>query len=307
MGLRFRKSVTLFPGMRLNFGKTGMSISAGVPGFRKTFHTSGKVTTSVGIPGTGLYYVDTKGGNNTYSQDASRAGRTSNSVTTAQANAQQSQIANFEKVSYEPISSTQKTIAPQLSEDIIKSIHKSCDDSIEWTEVLVSPTPPDASYNSELWSYYHGMAPEILAGNIDAFLQLIYEINPLDDLLEYAGSFQFGTDTPTKMTVEFVVNKAPLSNIQQTYDTARYNDVLQDYICSICIRIARDVFALLPVKNVVVHAEFDNVTVISVDFDRATMSKIKFGFIDPSDTISRFDHKMEYNSYHGLIEVNRLD
>jgi hypothetical protein len=152
------------------------------------------------------------------------------------------------------------------------------------------------------------MAPEILAGNIDAFLQLfIYEINPLDDLLEFAGSFQFGTDTPTKMTVEFVVNNAPLSNIQQTYDTARYNDLLQDYICSICIRITRDVFALLPVKNIVVHAEFDNVTVISVDFDRATMSKVKFGFIDPFDTISRFDHKMEYNSYHGLIEVNRLD
>ena len=38
----------------------GMSISTGVPGFRKTFHTSGKVTTSVGIPGTGLSYVTTE-------------------------------------------------------------------------------------------------------------------------------------------------------------------------------------------------------------------------------------------------------
>ena len=60
MGLRFRKSVQLFPGVRLNFGKSGMSVSAGVPGFRKTIHTSGRVTTSVGIPGTGIYYVDTK-------------------------------------------------------------------------------------------------------------------------------------------------------------------------------------------------------------------------------------------------------
>lgn len=60
MGLRFRKSVSLFPGVKLNFGTTGMSVSTGVPGFRKTFHTSGRVTTSVGIPGTGIYYVDTK-------------------------------------------------------------------------------------------------------------------------------------------------------------------------------------------------------------------------------------------------------
>ena len=60
MGLRFRKSISILPGVKINFGKTGASISAGVPGFRKTIHTSGKVTTSLGIPGTGIYYVDTK-------------------------------------------------------------------------------------------------------------------------------------------------------------------------------------------------------------------------------------------------------
>ena len=60
MGLRYRKSITLFKGVRLNIGKNGVSLSAGIPGFRKTIHSSGRVTTSVGIPGTGLYYVDTK-------------------------------------------------------------------------------------------------------------------------------------------------------------------------------------------------------------------------------------------------------
>ena len=60
MGLRFRKTISIFPGINLNFGKSGISISAGIPGFRKTFHTSGKVTTSVGIPGTGIYHVDVK-------------------------------------------------------------------------------------------------------------------------------------------------------------------------------------------------------------------------------------------------------
>ena len=60
MGLRFRKSISLCKGVRLNVGKTGVSISAGIPGFRKTIHSSGRVTTTVGIPGSGLYYVDTK-------------------------------------------------------------------------------------------------------------------------------------------------------------------------------------------------------------------------------------------------------
>ena len=54
MGLRFRKSVTLCKGVKLNFGKTGMSVSVGGKGYHKTINTKGQVTTSVGIPGSGI-------------------------------------------------------------------------------------------------------------------------------------------------------------------------------------------------------------------------------------------------------------
>lgn len=57
---RFRRSIKLGPGVRLNVGKTGVGISAGVRGARRTFHSSGRETASVGIPGTGLSYVETK-------------------------------------------------------------------------------------------------------------------------------------------------------------------------------------------------------------------------------------------------------
>ena len=60
MGLRFRKSITLCKGVKLNFGKSGMSVSVGGKGYRKTINTKGQVTTSMGIPGTGIYYTDTK-------------------------------------------------------------------------------------------------------------------------------------------------------------------------------------------------------------------------------------------------------
>ena len=60
--LRFRRSVSICKGVKLNFGKKGVSISTGIPGFRKTYNfNTGKTTTSVGIPGTGIYYVDTSG------------------------------------------------------------------------------------------------------------------------------------------------------------------------------------------------------------------------------------------------------
>jgi hypothetical protein len=55
MGLRFRRSVRLFPGVRLNFSRSGVSTSIGVRGASMTFGSRGTYA-NVGIPGSGLSY-----------------------------------------------------------------------------------------------------------------------------------------------------------------------------------------------------------------------------------------------------------
>src|SRR6478609_11983908 len=59
MAIRFRKSVTIGGGLRLNVGKTGIGMSVGVPGARYTINSSGRQTRSIGLPGTGVGYVST--------------------------------------------------------------------------------------------------------------------------------------------------------------------------------------------------------------------------------------------------------
>ena len=56
MGFRFRRTLKLFPGVRLNFSKSGVSVSAGVRGAKVTVSKSG-VRQTVGIPGTGLSHT----------------------------------------------------------------------------------------------------------------------------------------------------------------------------------------------------------------------------------------------------------
>jgi hypothetical protein len=56
MGFRFRRSVKLFPGLRLNFGKRGVSASIGVRGAHVTYGPTGTRTT-IGLPGSGLSYT----------------------------------------------------------------------------------------------------------------------------------------------------------------------------------------------------------------------------------------------------------
>ncbi len=55
MGLRFRKSFRIMPGVRINISKGGLSTSFGVPGATVNLGRQG-IRGTVGIPGTGLSY-----------------------------------------------------------------------------------------------------------------------------------------------------------------------------------------------------------------------------------------------------------
>lgn len=60
MGLRFRKSIKICKGIKVNFAKTGASLSLGGRGFSTNFGSSG-VKQTVGIPGTGVSFRNNLG------------------------------------------------------------------------------------------------------------------------------------------------------------------------------------------------------------------------------------------------------
>jgi tetratricopeptide (TPR) repeat protein len=76
MGIRFRKSVRIAPGVRLSVSKSGFGVSAGVRGARYSVHGSGRRTRSVGIPGTGVSYVSSSYGDGGRSRGAAGGSRT---------------------------------------------------------------------------------------------------------------------------------------------------------------------------------------------------------------------------------------
>ncbi|MFL5964505.1 MAG: DUF4236 domain-containing protein [Gaiellaceae bacterium] len=59
---RFRRTVKIAPGLRLNINKKSVGLSAGTGGVRYSINSSGRRTTSVGLPGTGLSYQHRSGG-----------------------------------------------------------------------------------------------------------------------------------------------------------------------------------------------------------------------------------------------------
>lgn len=59
MGFRFRKSINLGAGLRLNVTKGGVGLSAGRRGARVSVNSKGRRTMTLGLPGTGLRWQST--------------------------------------------------------------------------------------------------------------------------------------------------------------------------------------------------------------------------------------------------------
>ena len=58
MSAYFRKSIKIAPGVHINLSKRGTGISFGARGAHVSFSPTGRVTKTVSIPGTGIYYRD---------------------------------------------------------------------------------------------------------------------------------------------------------------------------------------------------------------------------------------------------------
>lgn len=77
MGMRFRKSIKLGGGTKLNLSKSGVGISTGVKGFRVSKNTSGRSRVTSSLPGTGLSYVNEFGSSGIPAGDSTPSSGTS--------------------------------------------------------------------------------------------------------------------------------------------------------------------------------------------------------------------------------------
>ncbi|HHY90572.1 MAG TPA: DUF4236 domain-containing protein [Clostridiales bacterium] len=364
MGLRMRKSIKIAKGVRLNLGKKGMSVSFGTKGLRYTIHSSGKRTASAGIPGAGISYVTTSGGGKRKYSSPAYAKRQQIQEQKQQARLDEIQenallveeYQNWiemlrglhkecdELVDWEYIYSQEepfdpkeigpkqaKAIAdfenyrPTFFERILKSLQEKKKQQLQ--QAIEKAAQEDAA-DYEEWKNLHILAERVLKGDIDAYFEVIHEMNPFDDLLEFGSDFEFGTEDPEVMEVEFHVKSGTVVpdyslSLTKTGKLSKkaltksvYYQMVQDYVCSCAIRVARDLFALLPLNTVVVHAveerlntetgHMEEVTILSVVFPREVLNGLNFEWLDPSDAMNNFKHHMNFVKTGGFKPVERI-
>lgn len=329
MGLCFRKSITIAPGVRVNLSKSGPSISFGKKGIRETISATGKSTTTVGIPGTGVYYkksYDLKKLGKGKDDKASKSGKekTAAAAAAAASETDQQKLAQLEE-------NKAKVAEYEAYVNSIKSVHKATDGYIDWAALNRDEIPTNIVKGSEEYKEFESLkkfSERVVAGDVDAYLEIISEIKPYDDLLDYGSSFEVGTDRKDVLEVEFHVKseevvpavevslKANGTLSEKEMSKTNYYALMQDYICSTMIRVARDSFALLPIDKVYVHAADDvlntatghetEVTLVSAEFGRDQLMSLNMEMIDPSDALSNFRHNMKFAKTTGFKPVERI-
>ena len=332
MGLNFRKSISIGKGLKLNLSKSGPSISFGKSGLRQSVNLKGQTRTTVGIPGTGVYYTKTSNVKNIAglftgkkSDDKKDSGKkTSGSSRKDEAaiaaKAQAKQEAEAAKAA--ELEQAKQTVA-EYEEliDTIKSVHKASDGKVDWEKVKAGNVPADMTG-------LVNFADRVLSGDTSAYLEVIGAFNPFEDLTDYGSNFLVGTDDPSILEVEFQVKSdevVPTIGYSLTstgklsekeLGKAAYYDIVQDYVASTILRVARDAFALLPIQNVLIHAcdtvintatgHEEEMTLVSAKITRAQIEGINFEFVDPSDWLGTFECNCNFKKTSGYTPVDRL-
>jgi hypothetical protein len=358
MGLRFRKSIKLAKGLKLNISKTGLSVTVGRRGLHGTINTHGQITGSAGLPGTGVSYVKTtnlkkllnNGGKKKTAAAAGAAAAGAAAAGTARGSdsAGQETEAGVEETR---ASAEQQVEAFDAALNRIRLVHKVNITPIDWQAIHDAPSPSSHyagtgsaqdSFKEDLqeasqgqydsaqdWQTLHDLSARVLAGDIDAYMEVINEAQPFADLEEYGSEFECGTDRPDAIEVEFDVKADEVVPDQRLTLTSTgkvsqramaksvRNDIVQDYVCSTVIRTAREMFALLPVQQVLVNAtdkvintatgHEEEVTLVSVLFDRDRFLATNFDMIDPSDLIEAYPSHMSCKKSKGMSPVERME
>lgn len=374
MGVRFRKSIKLAPGVRMNIGTKSAGLSFGGKGLRYSINSKGRRTSTVGIPGTGLSWsssASSKRPSASYSKYSSAKARND---ALAKERQQAADKEKQQRLEMEEARAAVEEYEARL--EVITSIHKDCDDTVDWPYILSLPAPYDGEGPGPLtqkaqqninnyvpgffakhfkifykakkylldtaledakqkdakefneWYELHNTAERVLSKDTDLMLEVIEEMAPLDDLLEFGSGFEISFINEYIVEVEFdikadtVIPKEALSLTatgklsKKALPVTKRLDLMQDYVCSCVLRIARDLFAILPVNNVIIHAKDDFIDtsvgnsttrdILSVDINRETLSTLNFEAIDPSDAMVNFMHSMKFLKTKGFQPINRI-
>jgi len=178
------------------------------------------------------------------------------------------------------------------------------------------------------WEAIRELATRILSGDIDAFTDAIRQADPFSEISQLGSAIRFTVNEDFLVEATIHVNgedvipnetktllKSGKLSVKKTTKTKFY-ELYQDYVCGAVLRVARELFALLPIEMAIVTAvgellntktgHMEEQPILSVAIPRQTLSKLNFDMLDPSDSLDNFLHRMKFLKTKGFQAIERI-
>lgn len=168
------------------------------------------------------------------------------------------------------------------------------------------------------WKENRGLAERVLAGNEAAWVEALAAFSTLDEVAHFGAGIDVTVYPEARLECEVRCNDAgvvPLTTktltttgkvSEKPIPASRRQEIYQDHVCSGLLRVAREVFAILPVELLLIHGHAtvrDSATgtdsaraIYSVFIPRRDLATLNFDKLDPSDAIERFSHRGDFKS-----------
>ncbi len=187
-----------------------------------------------------------------------------------------------------------------------------------------------AQYNLKFskWESQNKLATSILKREPTSYLEVIKSYTPFASIENLGTSVSFSIEDNGEITASLRVNSQEVipnekyslrqSGTLSTKNMPKgeFNELYQDHVCSSVLRVAGELFALLPIESIIVNANdellnsktghLEEQTILSVLIIKATFEKLSLSSIDPSDSMDNFLHNMKFKKTAGFSPIEKV-
>ena len=178
------------------------------------------------------------------------------------------------------------------------------------------------------WELLQNMVSGVERRDPNSYKEILEYFNPFHDIGAIGTNIQFSINEE-QIDVDVHINDIeiiPDFKLRQTtkgklskkkITKSRFYELYQDHICSSVIRVARELFAYLPLEKARINAIGEVLNsktgfkeskpILSVVMVPQTINSLNLDFIDPSDSMQNFVHNMKFSKINGFKPVEKVE
>lgn len=178
------------------------------------------------------------------------------------------------------------------------------------------------------WNDECELARKVVCGDPQSYIYVLEKFGGFAEIGDLGTGLQFSVSEDSFVRVDLNIHAneiipAESKSLLQSgklsvkkMNKGVFNELFQDYVCSAVLRVAREIFAVLPVDKAEITAvdevlnrstgHLEAQPILSVLVARDTLDSLKLDAIDPSDSMSNFVCNMDFKKTSGFNVVERL-